>query len=210
MARACIVVFDLGNVFLRFDYSIAARRIAARSAVSPEQVLELINHSPLIYRFECGQIAWEELFLELQRLTGFTGTRDEFAHAFCDVFTPIEPMIQLNRQLRSCNVPTYIFSNTNEVTIEFIRRSYPFFAEFDGYVFSYEHGAMKPDPRLYEVVERLTGKRGAEIFYLDDLPQNVAAGVARGWQGVLHETPEKTRAAIRAAGLLQAQTGKGD
>lgn len=202
MSQARIVVFDLGNVFLRFDYSIAARRIAARSAVSPEQVLELINHSPLIYRFECGRIGREELFVKLQRLTGFTGTRDEFAHAFCDVFTLIEPMVQLNRLLRSRNVPTYIFSNTNEVTIEFIRRSYPFFAEFDGYVFSYEHGAMKPDPKLYEVVERLTGKRGAEIFYLDDLPQNVAAGVARGWQAVLHETPDKTRAAIRAAGLL--------
>lgn len=202
MSQAHIVVFDLGNVFLRFDYSIAARRIAVRSAVSPERVLELINHSPLIYRFECGQISREELFVELQRLTGFTGTSDEFAHAFCDVFTLIEPMVALNRQLRSRNVPTYIFSNTNEVTIEFIRRSYPFFAEFDGYVFSYEHGAMKPDPKLYEVVERLTARRGPEIFYLDDLPQNVAAGVARGWQAVLHETPDKTRAAIRAAGLL--------
>ncbi len=202
MSQARIVVFDLGNVFLKFDYSIAARRIAARSTVSAEQVLDLINHSPLIHKFECGKIGTDNLFNELQRLIGYTGTRDEFVNAFCDVFTPIEPMIQLNRQLRSRGVPTYIFSNTNEVTIEFIARTYPFFVEFDGYVYSYEHGVMKPDPKLYEVVERLTGRAGAEIFYLDDLPQNVAAGAARGWQAVLHETPQKSRQALHIAGLL--------
>ncbi|MCS7336972.1 MAG: HAD family phosphatase [Verrucomicrobiae bacterium] len=202
MSQPKVVVFDLGKVFLDFDYTIAARRIAARSRLTPEQVLALINHSPLIYKFECGQISRHEAFAELQRLTEFAGTATDLIEAFCDVFTPIEPMIELNRLLRKRNVPTYIFSNTNEVTIEFIRRRYPFFAEFDGYVFSYEHGAMKPDPRLYEVVERLTGKCGREIFYLDDLPQNVAAGAARGWQAVVHETPEKSRDAVRAAGLL--------
>lgn len=202
MGQAQIVVFDLGRVFLDFDYLIAARRIAARSKVSAEQVLQLLNHSPLIFQFECGKITKEAFFNELARQTGFAGTANELADAFCDVFTPIEPMIQLNRQLRSRGVPTFIFSNTNEVTIEFIRRNYPFFSEFDGYVFSYQHGAMKPDPKLYEVVERRTGKRASEIFYLDDLPQNVAAGAARGWQALLHESVEKTRRALSRAGLL--------
>jgi HAD superfamily hydrolase (TIGR01509 family) len=99
-------------------------------------------------------------------------------------------------------LPTYIFSNTNELAIHHIRRNFPFFANFDGYILSYEHGAMKPGAKLYEVVERTSGHRGAEILYLDDRPENVEAGAARGWQAILQENPDKTRAAIAALGLL--------
>ena len=60
---------------------------------------------------------------------------------------------------------------------------------------------MKPLSALYEVVERQTGRRGAEILYLDDRIENVAAGTARGWQAIIHETPDKSLAAVRAAGL---------
>ena len=46
------VVFDLGKVLLDFDYSIAARRIAAASKVPPERIRDFIDHSPLLFRLE--------------------------------------------------------------------------------------------------------------------------------------------------------------
>jgi HAD superfamily hydrolase (TIGR01509 family) len=61
---------------------------------------------------------------------------------------------------------------------------------------------MKPDAKLYEVVERKSGRRSADLLYLDDRPENVVAGAARGWQVILHETPEKSLAAVRKLGLL--------
>ena len=111
-------------------------------------------------------------------------------------------MVQLQAALRQRGMPAYIFSNTNELAAEHIRRNFPFYANFDGYILSYEHGVMKPDAGLYEVVERESGRREAEILYLDDRPENVAAGAARGWQVILHETPEKSRAAVQKLGLL--------
>jgi FMN phosphatase YigB (HAD superfamily) len=47
----------------------------------------------------------------------------------------------------------------------------------------------------------MAGRRGGEIFYLDDRPENIAAGAARGWRTILHEAPEKTRAALESFGL---------
>ena len=75
-------------------------------------------------------------------------------------------------------------------------------ANFDGYIFSYEVGAMKPEAKIYEALEKLAGRRGADIVYLDDRAENVAAGAARGWRTILHETPEKTRAALEGFRLL--------
>jgi hypothetical protein len=37
---------------------------------------------------------------------------------------------------------------------------------------------------------------------LDDRPENIAAGAARGWQVILHETSEQSRAAVQKVGLL--------
>jgi len=55
---------------------------------------------------------------------------------------------------------------------------------------------MKPEAKIYESLEQLAGRRGAEIIYLDDRPENVAAGAVRGWRAILHETPAITRAAV--------------
>src|SRR5258708_22953605 len=103
----------------------------------------------------------------------------------------MHPMVQPHGALRQRGLPTFIFSNTNDLAIRHIRQNFPFFANFDGYVLSYEHGAMKPDAKLYEVVEELAGRRGAEILYLDDRSENIATGAARVWQVILQESPEQ-------------------
>ena len=202
MAELEALFFDLGKVLVDFDYRIAGRRIAARGTMPAEQVQTLIDHSPLLFRFETGQITKEQFFAEVQAATGFRGTIDEFSQFFAGIFTPIEPMVRLHDELRQREVPTYIFSNTNELAVDHIRRHFPFFSQFDGYILSYEHGAMKPEPELYDVVEAETGCRGRELFYTDDRPENIQAAAERGWQAVLHEAPEKTRKAMHAAGLL--------
>jgi HAD superfamily hydrolase (TIGR01509 family) len=133
---------------------------------------------------------------------GFKGEFAEFADIFADIFTEMQEMTSLHAALRRRGVPTFIFSNTNELAVEHVRARYPFFSHFTGYVYSFEHGAMKPDTKLYEVMERLSGCCGAELLYIDDRIENINAGMARGWQVILQEQPEKTVAAVRRTGLL--------
>jgi hypothetical protein len=40
------------------------------------------------------------------------------------------------------------------------------------------------------------------MIYLDDRAENIAAGAARGWRVILHESPEKTRQALAGFGVL--------
>ena len=202
MVRPQVVVFDLGKVLLDFDYGIAARRIAARGKITAVEVKNFIDHSPLLFRYETGRLTKAQFFDEVRAATGFDGDMLEFSRFFADIFIAIEPMVALQASLRQRGVPIYIFSNTNELAIEHIRGRFPFFNGFDGYILSYEHGAMKPDARLYEVVERQSGRTGEKILYLDDRPENVAAGAARGWQVILQESPEKSRTALEGLGLL--------
>jgi glucose-1-phosphatase len=202
MQTPTTIVFDLGKVLVDFDYSIAGRKLASRATMAASELGQFLVHVPLIIRYETGLITSEEFYHEVKAASGYLGNLEEFAALFADIFTPIEPMIQLHADLRARSFPTYIFSNTNELAVRFIRQSFPFFEKFDGYILSYEHQSMKPDAKLYEVVEAKTGARGLDILYLDDRPENVAAGAARGWQTILQQSPVETRAAIEHLGLL--------
>src|ERR1041385_5525349 len=202
MPKPKAIIFDLGKVLLDFDYNIAAQRIAAQCRTPSAEINRFIAQSPLLFRYETGLMTKDEFYREVCNKTGFAQDLDIFSGFFADIFFPIEPMIQLQAKLRASGYPTYIFSNTNDLAIGHIRRNFSFFSNFDGYIYSYEHASMKPDARLYEVVEQQAGHRGPELLYLDDRLENIEAGKARGWQVILPESPQKTIARIGALGLL--------
>ncbi|HVU07126.1 MAG TPA: HAD family phosphatase [Verrucomicrobiae bacterium] len=189
------VVFDLGKVLVDFDYAIAARKIVARSTHPPDN-LNFLWESPLLLQLESGQLNRREFFEAIQKAIGFQGDLEEFSLYFGDIFEPIAPMVDLHSTLRQQKIPTYILSNVSDIAINHIRKHFPFFNHFDGYVFSYEAGSLKPEAKIYEALERLTGKRGADLIYIDDRPENIEAAKARGWRAILHESPEKSRTAV--------------
>lgn len=196
-----VIVFDLGKVLVDFDYSIAGRRVAAMADLPETAVQQFLERSPALVRFETGRMSAEEFYQEVRRETGFRGSFEQFAEFFADIFWEIPEMVAAHRALRERGFATWIFSNTNPLAVGHIRRRFPFFAGFDGYILSYEVHAMKPDAKIYEAFEARAGRRGTEVLYVDDRPENVAAGAARGWQVILQESPQKTLAAMRRLGL---------
>ena len=209
MTRPRAVVFDLGRVLLDFDYAIALRRLLPRVRVGWDELHRWFGQSPLLLDYETGRLTTPEFFAQVRSATGFAGDLIEFSGLFVDIFTEIPAMVAMHGEVRERGFPTYILSNTNELTIQYIRRRFRFFSLFEGYVLSYEQRAMKPAPRLYEVTEGVAGLRGADLFYFDDLPENVEAARRRGWQAVVHQSPERSRAALVAAGVLGADPSGG-
>jgi HAD superfamily hydrolase (TIGR01509 family) len=197
-----VVVFDLGKVLLDFDYSIAARKLAAEARIPEAATQTSLASSSLLIAYETGQLSTAEFLRQSMDALDYTGHPESFADAFSDIFSPIPELVEANAELRRRGVSTFIFSNTNPLAIGHIRRRFPFFREFDGYVLSYEEGAMKPDALIYKAVERVTRKQTAAILYIDDRPENIEAGRARGWQVILQEDPARTRSEIDRAFLL--------
>jgi HAD superfamily hydrolase (TIGR01509 family) len=196
-----IFIFDLGKVLVDFDYSIAAKKIRARSSKPPTEADLFANVTDLLIDFETGLITRETFFETIREAVGFQGSHAEFGEYFAKIFAPIPSMIELQATLRQLGYRTYIFSNTNDLAVEHIRQDYPFFQHFDGYILSYEVKAMKPNPPIYEAMELMCGHRGADLLYIDDRPENIAAGAGRGWQTICHETPEKTIARLGELGI---------
>ena len=197
-----VFIFDLGKVLVDFDYTIAAQKVAARSAKSPKDLHAFLGSSPLLVEFECGRITRRQFFESIRDAIHFHGDVEEFASYFADIFTAMPGTIALHAELRKRGFKTYIFSNTNDLAVEHVRRNFPFFKHFDGYILSYEVGGMKPQPEIYAAMEKMTGRSGADLIYLDDRPENIEAGAARGWRAILHESPKKTRKMLQTMGVI--------
>jgi FMN phosphatase YigB (HAD superfamily) len=196
MHRPKGVVFDLGNVLLRFDYGIACRKMRLHSSLTEEELLPLLNQSPLLLKYESGQCDTAQFFAEVQRQARFRGSLTDFEPIFADIFEVIPEMVQLHRAIHNLGISTWLFSNTNEMAMRHIRQVYPFVNEFSGQILSYKHGGIKPQPAVYKVVERVSGLSGPDLLYIDDRLENVEGAHPFGWQTIHHTDPRQTIAEV--------------
>ncbi len=68
---------------------------------------------------------------------------------------------------------------------------------FDGLFYSAALGAAKPDPEFFHLVQQQLPVSGpAEILFLDDRAENVAAAAALGWQARIYREADDLRSAL--------------
>ncbi len=173
------IIFDIGNVLLRFDFSLVTQRIAPFCSTAESSIHSLL--APLKDELESGRIEGEAFLQEASRIIGYTGERSLFRAAWQEIFTPIEATHRLVEQLHHTR-PLFLLSNTNDLHAEYFLSRYPVFARFQDAVYSHECGLMKPAASIYEHALGKFGLRAEQVFFIDDLAPNVEAARAAGWR----------------------------
>lgn len=173
------VLFDIGNVLLKFDFNRAAEAMARHSRLPAARIrAELDAWQP---KHETGEVTPEAFSAGVREAIGFEGSEDEFRALFCGIFTPNEPMWEFARSLFG-RVPVYLFSNISFWHETWIFQKYPEFSCFDGGFYSWRIGAMKPDAAFYRAALESLPFAPERIAYMDDMPLNVAGGQAAGFR----------------------------
>jgi HAD superfamily hydrolase (TIGR01509 family) len=195
------VIFDLGNVLVDLDTSrVLAELQKHRTAGELVPGIAITEH--LLHAFERGELTTPQFHEACCRQAQLSIALESFCEIYCDMFSPIEEMIEAHAALRSRGMPTYVFSNTSELHFTHIRRRYPFMSGFAAHFLSYELGCMKPAAEAYLAVENGTGFAGRELLYIDDRLENVEAGAARGWTTIHHTHPRSTMLRLRELELV--------
>lgn len=78
----------------------------------------------------------------------------------------------------------------------------PVAARFEHCVFSYALRSVKPEPECYRAVLAMLGADPADVVFVDDRPDNVAAAQALGIRSVQFTDPGQARAALAAHGVV--------
>jgi HAD superfamily hydrolase (TIGR01509 family) len=183
------VCFDLGKVLLDFDKDAMLVRMAQKSPLSPAEMAQAIQPTPINLAYETGEISTAKFFAHLKKLIRYKGTARELLACYNEIFTPMPEHIAL-AALLAPHYPLAIISNTNEAHIKYAEATYSFFSLFSARIYSHEVKTMKPKPAIYKAALKSLGNIDPlEALFIDDLEANVLGAVKLGWQ-TIHLRPE--------------------
>jgi glucose-1-phosphatase len=190
------IVFDFGNVVAWFSHQRSAEQLAAFTDFSADQIFDRLYSGPLHIDYELGRCDSAQFLATLRRELRLTGTDEQLAHAYANIFD-VNPAVCELLPLLAGRYRLLLLSNTNDL-------HYRHFAEqfrdplrhFDDLILSHRVGARKPDAALYEYCEQRAGVSANEILFIDDLPANVDAARARGWRGIVYRPEDDLSAAL--------------
>ena len=201
------VVFDIGRVLIEweperfYDKELGeARRRAFFDAVPIHAMNE---------RVDLGEV-WADSVATLAQ--DHPDWAEEIGHwhgRWIEMASPEIPRsVRLLRALRAKGVPVFALSNFGVETFAHAATHYPFFHEFDRAFVSGHLRLAKPDPAIYEVLERETGVPPSALLFTDDRADNIAAAAARGWHTHLFEGPDAFADRLVAEGLLSEEEAR--
>ena len=98
-------------------------------------------------------------------------------------------------------VKVLLLSNTNAIHFQMVRENYALLRHFDEYVLSYQVGALKPSPRIYEEAIARARCEPAECFFTDDIAEYVTAARTAGIDAVQFESAAQIERELRRRGV---------
>lgn len=178
------ILCDIGNVLVTFDFSIAAERLAMRSAQPKTAVLQLLH--PLKELLEEGDLEDSDFISQAIAAIDFQGDPAEFHSIWCEIFAP-NPAIVPTLQSLANSTPLFLLSNTSGLHKDHLFASYPVFQLFADGVYSYSAKCSKPSPEIFRhTLERLD-LDPAQTFFIDDLAANIATAADMGFATHLYD-----------------------
>jgi 2-haloacid dehalogenase len=195
------VIFDIGNVLTRwqpeafYDRVLGEdRRRALFAAVDLHGMNALVDDGALfretIYGWADRHPSWaSEIRMWYDRWIELASPR-------------IEGSIALLRALRTKGVPVFCLTNFGSYSYEEARAKLDFLGEFDREYVSGRLKVSKPDPRIYQAVEKDSGIAPDKLLFADDKAENITAAARRGWRTHQFESWQGWAARLVAEGLL--------
>ncbi len=184
------ILFDLGNVLVRFDWDIALRRLAPYLSTDMATLLKRDKQAfkGLFHEagteLESGEIDFDEFHRIMSGRLAINIERTEFYRIWCDIFALDEDMASLGEEL-SKDYGTWLVSNTSQAHYEWIINKFPRVLFYRDAALSFELGVMKPSKKYYSLLIEKFSIDPARAVFIDDIQENVEGATRAGMIGIV-------------------------
>ena len=197
------IVFDMGNVMIRFDPGYFMDREGITDPEDRKLILNELFHSVEWSLMDFGRL--EEATAEPLILPRFPDRlKEHVRHLLWFGLShriPFPGMEDLVRRLKQAGYGIYLLSNASRSQPSYWK-NVPASRLFDGTLISCNLGAVKPMHEIYEAFTEKFGLKPDECVFIDDAPINVAGAVACGWHGIVfHGDSEELSRKLSALGV---------
>lgn len=188
-------IFDLGGVLIKLDVK---RCFQAFERLMGEENMRIIlgmdSHGEgvkavsvaskqLMADFERGLISPETFLAQIRQYCHPGTTTDEIMEAWMSMLDELpQDRLEFVDSLRAKGYPVYLLSNGNDLHFDFINRKYGLDSHFDRFFLSQKMHMAKPEPEIFEVVQKEIGNP-ENVVFIDDIQANrQAAEQTVHWQ----------------------------
>jgi len=178
------IVFDLGQVLVRFDYKYFVEKVKRHKDEIGEQFMELYKKNYNIHRdFEKGIISEKDFIAQMLNYLDHVIDEETFCQYWSDIFSLNDNVVAILSELKK-KYKLYLLSNTNSIHKKYGYQHYEFLKCFDKLFLSHEVGYIKPEKEIYQSVEKVSGFASNEHIFIDDILEYVDAAKKLGWDGI--------------------------
>ena len=195
--------FDLGNVLFTFDRPRSCRQMAEVSGVPQAELTEFFASADSLVRLETGLATPAEVHAAFCERFDVNPPLASMCLAGSDMFRLNAPIVPLLTRLTLAGHRMGVLSNTSSPHWEFLNAGqYWILHELvEVAILSYEVKSMKPDAGIYEAAAERVKMKPSELFFTDDLSENVEAARAAGWQATVFTSPSQLANDLREMGV---------
>jgi 2-haloacid dehalogenase len=195
------VIFDIGNVLIEWQPERFYDRVIGedrRRRLFAEVDLHTMND-----KVDLGHPFTETIYATAEAYPEWRAEIRMWHDHWLELASPvIDHSLRLMQALQGKGVPVYCLTNFGIGSFEFASGHYAFLKDFDRHYVSGHMGVIKPDPRIYQMVEEDCGIPPDRLIFADDRADNIAQAEARGWRGHLFDGPQGWADRLVAEGLL--------
>ena len=185
------VFFDLGGVIVRTEFQAPRQQLAEKLGMEYDDLDRIVFNSDSGLRASMGEITSADHWaLVLQRLkrpaSELSLIRDEFFAG--DIVD--RTLVEYIRSLRG-KYKTGLISNAWSDLRDFVVRE-KFDDAFDKMIISAEVGAVKPEPKIFQIALEQFGVSPNEAVFVDDFYANIEGCEKVGIKGIHFKDAEST------------------
>ena len=198
------VIFDIGNVLIEWQPEVFFDRHLGEDR--RRALFDAVDLHKMNDRVDCGENFHKVLAETADEYPEWRAEIEMWHDNWIALASPvIGHSVTLQRALRAKGVPVFTLTNFGIETFDLASSIYVFLNEFDRKYVSGHMQVIKPDPRIYEMVEEDCGIAPEHLLFADDRTDNVDAARARGWNAHLFESPQGWADCLVSHGLLTAE-----
>ena len=179
------IVFDISNVLAPFRF----KEYLAEKGFDASMIKRIIKASAMTSywtEFEKGKISYEEA------MSGFISLDPDIAlelHKAYDSCSGIMGKYDYTEgwinALKEAGFRLYCITNFTPAGYEQCYDCISFVEKFDGCVFSFREGVVKPDPEIYKRLLKRYDLKPEECAFIDDTEENVISARKLGMAGIV-------------------------
>lgn len=195
------VIFDIGNVLIEWQPERYYDRVIGETR--RKEMFASVDLHGMNDKIDMGGDFKEVIYDTAEDYPEFRDEIRMWYDNWIELANPvIDHSVRLLRALRAKGVPVFTLTNFGPASFAYAETQFDFLAEFDRRYISGHMKVIKPDPKIYQMVEEDCGIAPEALLFADDRVDNVDMARSRGWQAHLFEGPQGWADVLVAKGLL--------